>query len=377
MASPRRFLFLYSHTGGGHLATARAVADAMQARYGDAAEIDLVDIFVASGIWPFNHFPDWYPAMLGLGSWPWRAAYHTTDSAAAVSILSRLFWPYACSRLIQLMANHPADAIVSFHPIPNGILARYRALAAPTTPLAVVVQDFLTAPAAWFAPGPDAWFLPWQETADRALALGLPADRLHITGMPVRRAFLDATTMAQTDARALVGLDTESPVVLFVGGGDGAGDMFPFVQALMARDPAAQVVVIAGRNQALRQRLQNDCAAPNLLVLDYQENMPQWMRAADILVTKAGPNTLAEAFVMGLPSVIYHAIPGQESGNPKLVAAHGAGVWAPRPDLAADAVMQLLADENERRKMAAAARALSRPDAADAIARGLWALVEE
>ena len=377
MASPRRFLFLYSHTGDGHLATARAVADALQARFGDDVTIDLVDIFVESKIWPFNHFPDWYPTMLGMGAWPWRAAYHATDSAPAVAFLSRLFWPYAKGRITRLLATHPHDVLVSFHPIPNGILQRYHTLTAPQTPLAVVVQDFLTAPAAWFFPGLDAYFLPWPETRQRALALGLPEDRLHVTGMPVRRAFLEATAMAKTGARALVGLEAESPVVLFVGGGDGAGDMFPFVQTLIARQPDAQIAVITGRNQALRQRLQAHYTAPNLHILPYQDNIPQWMRAADILVSKAGPNTLAEAFLMGLPVVIYHAIPGQETGNPGLVEAHGAGVWTPKPEQAADAVMQLLVDEDRRAAMAAASRALARPQAADAIARGLWMLASQ
>ncbi len=375
MASPRRFLFLYSHTGDGHLATARAVADAMQARFGDDARVELVDIFVQSEIWPFNHFPEWYPTMLGMGSWPWRAAYHATDHPASVALLSRLFWPWAQNRIIRLLSTHPHDALISFHPIPNGILQRYRTQYEPQTPLAVVVQDFLTAPAAWFFPDLDAYFLPWPETERRALALGLPGDDLHVTGMPVRRAFLDARELSRTELRSRLGLDDASPVVLFVGGGDGAGDMLPFVQTLMARQPRAQVVVIAGRNQALRQRLHSQCRAPNLRILGFQDNMPQWMRAADLLVSKAGPNTLAEAFLMGLPTVIYHAIPGQETGNPQLVVEHDAGVWAPEPNRAADAVMQLLQDEAARKRMSAAARALARPQAADAIARGLWQLL--
>jgi 1,2-diacylglycerol 3-beta-galactosyltransferase len=122
--------------------------------------------------------------------------------------------------------------------------------------------------------------------------------------------------------------------------------------------------------------LQARCSAPNLRVLGFQEQMPLWMRAADILVTKAGPNTLAEAFLMGLPAVMYHAIPGQEAGNPGFVEKHGAGVWAPKPKLAAEAVMGLLADARARNRMAEAARSLARPQAADAIARALWELAE-
>lgn len=375
MSSPRRFLFLHSLTGGGHVAAARAVADAMNLRYGETAAVELVDVFVESGVWPFNRFPDWYPTMLRLNGWPWRAAYRAADSGAAVTAFSRLLWPYVEKSLARLLQAHPHDALVSFHPIPNAILARYRSQQSVRISLAVDVQDFVTAPAAWFASGLDAYFLPWPETKARALSLGLPEERLHVTGMPVRQAFLDALAVGKAVTRKMLGLDERAPVVLFIGGGDGAGDMFPFVQALMARRPAAQVVVVTGRNQALRRRLRAKCAASNLRILDYQDNMPQWMRAADILVTKAGPNTLSEAFLMGIPAVMYHAIPGQEAGNPGFVEKHGAGVWTPRPAQAANAVMWLLRNDGERAEMAAAARALARPDAADAIARKLWEMV--
>jgi len=102
--------------------------------------------------------------------------------------------------------------------------------------------------------------------------------------------------------------------------------------------------------------------------------MDLWLRAADILVTKAGPNTLAEAFVMGLPTVLYTAIPGQEEGNVALVSKYGAGVWAPGPRKSVAAVMSLLDDPNRRKRMARRARSLATPDAAEEIASRLWQL---
>ncbi len=374
MSPPRRFLFLYSRTGGGHLATAQAVAAALNSRYGPNVVVDMVDIFVELGMWPFGHFPAWYPAMLKLGAWPWRCLYHLTNHKTIVAGLSTVLWPYVREAVHKLLATHPHDAIVSFHPIPNGILSRYRARYAPATPLAVVVQDFVNAPASWFAPGLDAYFLPWDETKARAQALGLPADRLHVTGLPIRRAFLDVVHKPKAQMRLDLGLDADLPMVLFVGGGDGAGEMLPFVRTLVARRPTAQIVVITGRNRSLRERLQSDCRAPRLHLLGFRDDIPRWMRAADILVTKAGPNSLAEAFLLGLPTVIYHAIPGQEMGSPGLVEARGAGIWAPKPELAADAVMRLLQHEAERAQMAAAARCLARPRAAETIAAHLWRL---
>jgi 1,2-diacylglycerol 3-beta-galactosyltransferase len=102
--------------------------------------------------------------------------------------------------------------------------------------------------------------------------------------------------------------------------------------------------------------------------------MDHWLRAADILVTKAGPNSLAEAFVMGLPTVIYAAIPGQEDGNVTLVKEQGAGIWAPGPSRSVEAVLSLLDDPLRRERMTRQAQSLATPDGSTKIAQRLWRL---
>jgi len=94
-----------------------------------------------------------------------------------------------------------------------------------------------------------------------------------------------------------------------------------------------------------------------------------------VLLTKAGPNMLAEALIMGLPMVLYQAIPGEETGNVEWTVSRGAAVWAPQPQRAAEAVAAVLADPARRAGMQAAALTLARPAAADVIAAALWQFV--
>ena len=90
------------------------------------------------------------------------------------------------------------------------------------------------------------------------------------------------------------------------------------------------LVVITGRNVALRAKLNE--LAPNLptpmTVLGYCDNVPELMRAADLLVTKAGPGAIAEASIAEVPVVVYDFIPGQERGNLDYVRTNGIGVVA-------------------------------------------------
>lgn len=168
----------------------------------------------------------------------------------------------------------------------------------------------------------------------------------------------------------------------------------------------ADIVVITGRNRALYEALSrhsrlsappaSDASLPispsaqerrqrrlgrgggawhsPIRIEGFVDNMEVWMRAADVLVTKAGPNSVAEALVAGLPLVLYTALPGQEEGNVTYVVENGVGIWAPIPRQAARAVARLLDDTTTRVTMAARSRALAKPWAAEQIAQDLWTL---
>ncbi len=140
------------------------------------------------------------------------------------------------------------------------------------------------------------------------------------------------------------------------------------VQIARARLPAA-LVVVGGRNRALRERLERyDWPIPTR-IYGFVHEMPEFMHAADILVTKAGPGTISEAFNAGLPLILYSRLPGQEEGNVSYVVSEGAGVWAPEPVQVVAALKDWLVHPDRRAQAAAASRRLSRPDAARTIAR--------
>jgi 1,2-diacylglycerol 3-beta-galactosyltransferase len=366
---PKRFAFLFSDTGGGHRASAQAVKGEMERLYGTAVTVELLDVFVTLDQWPFRRFPEWYPTVVGLNGIPWGVGFYLSDEARVVKMMSKIVWPYARSALCELLRRHPADAIVSFHPIPNYALSMGLHHMGLDVPLAIVAVDLVTTHAAWFVPGADLYFVPTSAAEERAERWGVAQDRIRVTGMPARRTFVEAMALPRSEARARLGLPQNRPIVLIVGGGDGMGPVGSVVRALVRRSVDMHIVVIAGRNHALRQELARLGLPGSVRIEGFVRNMETWMRAADILVTKAGPNTLAEAFIAGLPLVLFAALPGQERGNIAYVVENGAGIWAPLPRQAARAVVRLVEDPHKRHSMAARSRALARPDATEQIAR--------
>ncbi len=370
---PKRFLFVFSDTGGGHRAAAQAVRDAMKHLYGEMAYVEMVDIMVETKRWPFDRFPRWYPDMVKLNGVPWGVGFHASDHLTLVKTVSRLVWPYTKPAMLRLMQHYPSDIVVSFYAVPNYVLSMSLERA-NHIPLVIVALDLVDVHAAWFTPGAARYLVPTELAKQRAQRWGVSEEQITVTGMPARPQFHAALNIPREEARARLGLSQDRPVVLMMGGGDGMGPLAKIVRAAATEIHDAQLVAITGRNQALYEALQS--LSPTVRIEGFVSNPELWMRAADILVTKAGPNTLAESFIHGLPVILYAALPGQESGNVDFVVENHAGMWAPRPDLAINAIQSLLQDANLRHTMAARAKALARPRAAEHVAREIWKVAQ-
>jgi 1,2-diacylglycerol 3-beta-galactosyltransferase len=113
-----------------------------------------------------------------------------------------------------------------------------------------------------------------------------------------------------------LGIVQNVPTVLVVGGGDGMGGIIKTAQSLGNQldadsdadsdKPSYQMVVVCGSNQKAKADLEAYPWGPgvNVCVNGFVNNMDEWMRASDAIVTKAGPGTIAEASICGLPCLL-------------------------------------------------------------------------
>ncbi len=372
-----RLLFFFSDTGGGHRSAATAVRNYLQDQETNIPQITLIDIFKALP-WPFPHAPALWPQMIKLRGVPWGLFYRLTDHRAIVTALAHAIWPIVAPDLRALLETHPADAIVSFHPLANDVLRLARRTFSDLPPLISVSQDLVDVHAATFAPGFACYTVPTPEARECALRCGVNPKRIHVTGVPVRPLFTELMDLPKGAARAQLGLPQSGPVILFLGSSEGDRALIRVVRAV-ARQIQAEAptfVVVTGRSRRLHSQVSR-LDVPFLRVKGFVPEMALWMRAADLLVTKAGPNTLAEAFITGCPTVLTHAIPGQERGNVRYVIDHGAGLWKPHPRDAAKSIEALLAEPARRSALSARARALARPQATERIAGLVTSLAKE
>ncbi|CDP07905.1 unnamed protein product [Coffea canephora] len=190
-------------------------------------------------------------------------------------------------------------------------------------------------------------------------------------------------TMFKVELRRELGMDEYLPAVLLMGGGEGMGPIETTARALgdalydeRTGEPIGQVLVICGRNKKLASRLlANDWKIP-FQVKGFVTKMEECMGACDCIITKAGPGTIAESMIRGLPIILNDYIAGQEAGNVPYVVENGCGKYSKSPKDIARIVSQWFGPkQDELKAMSQNALRLAKPDAVFKIVHDLHELV--
>ena len=363
-------MFLFADVGGGHRAPAEAVREAMRRTVGDRAQVELVDVLADYAPFPYNRGRQTYTQTARFARPLLGLFFHAIDGATRIRLGAGLMWRPMRRAIREMLADHSADLYVSFHPTYSYPLTWLH------IPSVFVLTDLVTNHALWCAPGAERYLVPTPVACERAIHRGAPADRVEVTGLPVHPRFLDPIEPPH-NVRQKLGLPCDKPIILLSGGGEGMGRVYDIAHTLGESGLDAQLVVIAGRNQLLREELEAADWPMPTRVLGFTRNMTDWMAAATVLISKSGSNTIAEALVRGLPMILFDFVPGQEEGNPQFVIRAGAGAYCPRPAQVVNTLRAWLSDPKRLEELAVNARAVSRPNAAFKVARIVYRIAEE
>jgi 1,2-diacylglycerol 3-beta-galactosyltransferase len=302
----------------------------------------------------------------------WKVSYEAANGPKRSRAVNELTYPYLRRSAARLIEEHPADLIVSVHPLANAVIPR--AMRKNPVPFLTVVTDMVTTHAFWYSRRADLIVVPTVQARNRGIRLGIEPSKLAVLGQPVSLAFTSIEE-SKEELRAELGWQGDSPVVLLAGGGDGMGPVRRVARAMNDAELPVTLAVICGRNEDLLADLNKIKWKIPHHVYGFTTQMPRFMKAADIFVTKAGPGSISEAFICGLPIVMYSCLPGQESGNVDYVLDGTAGMWTPDPTSVVSSVRYLAEDRAARAEMAAASLSLARDDASAQIAHAIHSLL--
>ena len=374
-------LFLFADTGGGHRSAAAAIDAALHRLNPDAAfATEMIDVFAECGVFPVREgVSKSYGTLLKVQPSPYSALFHLSNGRTRARIVTELSKPFVRGKFKELVDRMRPSLIVSVHAILNTIARETIDAIGLSSPLVTVITDLVTIHHAWTSEAiSDQYVVASPEAARVCRVRGIPRSRIHDLGLPVGDGFSPPDDVAA--AKRAIGLDPARQTLLVMWGGEGGGRMRAILRHIagLTREMNLQVVVICGRDEVLRQWLVQRVPryAPGAVVLGFVNNVADYMRAADVLLSKAGPGTISEAAACGLPIIVCDYIDGQEAGNLGFVESRGAGVVALEPDDVAVTLRHLLGPDPEPlQSLRAGALASARPRAAEDIARFLFSLL--
>ncbi|RME09269.1 MAG: galactosyldiacylglycerol synthase [Ardenticatenia bacterium] len=375
----KRVLFLIADTGGGHRAAAEALVAALeQVAEPGAVACRIVDFMKETARAPFNRAGDVYGPVVNYAPWLWGLSFYATYPRPVRWLGTTYIEKVYGAGLARIFREERPDIVVSVHGLATTAVARVLRRVAPQTPFVVVVTDLSVAHPFWFCPDATAYYVPSQDVAERARRYGVPASRITVAGQPIHPRFREPQGH-QADLKRVFGLPPDRPLVLIMGGGEGTGPLRAQAEAVAQSGLPLSLMVVCGRNKRLYRRLSAREWPLPTVVCGFVRDIPTRMAAADVLITKAGPGTIAEALTAGRPLLIGEYIPGQEAGNVSWVVDGGAAFYTPKPPDIIAALHQLFDTAGRPtpcyEAMAAHARRMAQPEAALTIARGLLDLL--
>ena len=367
----RRVLILAAGIGSGHNIAAGVLESCFQAAP-EVDEVQRLDILESTNEVYRTLYDDGYFAMVEAVPWLVGWGYDANDPpfklAKWISLWDRLNTT-ATAKAIK--AFHP-DIVVCTHFLPTRLVSLMMTRGVLDAKLAVVTTDY-DFQGLWLSSPFNHYFVARDETKAYMVAIGVPVDRITVSGIPVRPGLGDAVDREAVLRR--YDLRPDRPILLISAGAAGGAYTQTIVQQTLRMRNDFQAVVVCGRNDQLKSQIEGLVAfnRDRYRVLGYTNDMPDLMRTASLFIGKPGGLSSSECMAAGLPMVLIHPIPGQEVRNSDFLLEEGAAVRCNYATTVGYKIDQLLAKPDRLTRMAACARQIGMPEAGPMITSAVLA----
>lgn len=368
-----KIVIISAPIGSGHVKAGQAVGAALQSIDPDS-EIIFANVF------------DFFPAIIGktvlrlylkvLSIFPkaYAMAYNWGDTSSSALLGRELISRLLAGRMLAFFDTIQPDAVVATHATPAGLVAVLLRQGKLRIPGIAVVTDFVVH-RLWIYPELTHYCLANEKLRHALAAAGIPLDRSSASGIPVDSSF--AAENSHQTIQAKLGLNPLLPTIMLMGGGEGLLPATEISAALDSIEAEFQILAVCGNNQNLHRSLLRRASTMRhrLILRGFVNNIAELMAISDLLITKPGGLTSAEAMCCGLPLVLYRPIPGQEEANARHLIDQGCAIRADSVNILIGIVKSLITDKEKRRQMSRAAIAAAKPDASTTAARIIQELV--
>ena len=372
-----RVLILTADAGYGHRSAALAIQAAMQERYDNRCTTTVLNPLHEEGspsiLQTLSEQGHDRSVQNELGLYD--LGYRISDGAATAALMEQVFSALLHDPLKELLARTQPDVVVSTYPFLLEPLSFVVDRTGDATPLVSVITDLVAVHTIWFNPRVDLCLVPTEQVRQKALRRNVPADRIHVTGLPVHPHF-GAEKRPPAEIRAELGWRTDLPTALIVGG-TRVTNVLGVARLIDRSGLNVQLAIVAGGDEELHAQLTAQSWRSEVHVYGFVDNMPALIHASDVVMAKGGGLIVSETLACGRPLILFSSTAGQETGNVEYVTSNMAGDWSPTPAKALASLVRWLAGDGAvLAKRTANARRAGRPQAVYDVVDLVWELIE-
>lgn len=354
--------------GNGHIQVARTLQQAFT-RFG-IESASILDLYQEAhpgmnSISRYLYICSPFFSNYGLDYYGWT--YYATRNIEETSALAKCAGVIGMKKLISILKERKADAIVSTFPF--GGISHQLQKHGIHIPLFTVVTDF-SLHSRWLHNRPDRFFVATGDLKQEMIRRGVWPGTITVSGIPLREPFYEPSFPEPQNTQQ----PSRSILVMM-----GALVPLPDIQRLVASLldlPDVRVDIVCGGNNKLRQKLERRFGGHSRLRLfGFVDAVHDRMRCASCIITKAGGITLSEAIQIRTPIVIYKPFSGQERENARYLERKGAAAVAKNVRQLLPLVSEIIDSKATRDKMMRQCDALTAGHAADIIVKDVLRLV--
>jgi processive 1,2-diacylglycerol beta-glucosyltransferase len=366
MAEKRVILMYISEVSGHHSATL-AIEKAIKLLDN---KIELLNINIFHYTNPYSEkWVNWlYMSGIKNFPWIWDYLYDNLKIKRIIDKLKIIVHRLNLPKLKVLFDEFKPQVIVCSQAYPCGMVADYKKFYNSDIKLIAVLTDYVPH-SYWIYDTVDYYIAPSLEIKERLIHKGVTEEKIKVLGIPIDPEF--SKIVSKEEVIKKMGLDYNLPKILIMGGGHGLGPIETIIESLENLEMKLEIIVVTGINKKLYYKLKNKInnSKHKIILLGFVNNISELMSISDLIITKPGGITTAEALSKNLPMIIVEPIPGQEANNADYLIKKKAAVLAEKPHMVKDILKDLLLNKEKLDSMRQVIKQISKPNSSLEIAK--------
>lgn len=300
----------------------------------------------------------------------WDYLYDNPDILKKIKKIKETVHKLNSPKLKNLFDKVCPTAVVCTQAFPCGMVADFKVTYNSNIPLIAALTDYVPH-SYWIYDAVSYYISPSSEVTERLMKKGVPPNKIRTFGIPFDPKF--NKNISKDDVLKESGLDPNVPTILIMGGGQGLGPIKTIIKSLEKLERRLQEIIVTGTNIKLYDSLKKQANnyKKKVLVFGYADNVNALMTVADIIITKPGGITTAEALAKNLPMIIINPLPGQEANNTAYLTEQKAAIKIDNPKDINKVISDLIQNPDKIQHLRESAASISKPRASLDIAEFL------